>query len=224
MSALRSAVLAAATAIAAILIGGAAAPPAMWASRPSDAQVEAARPAGQAQAIGRAAMTCKARADGAISDCRLRLDSPAGAGFGAALLALAPQYRLNLAAPHAPAAGQEVWASDVWPAPGRGPGDRQADWVRKPTQSEILKVWPAAAWAKGEGGQGTISCLVSLQGAVSDCRVDEEDPPGQGVGAAALGLAPHFRLTTWTAEGLPTVGGTIGIPLRYEMKGPAPKG
>lgn len=61
-------------------------------------------------------------------------------------------------------------------------------------------------------------------GSVSDCKVVTEDPAGQGVGQAALSLAPHFRLTTWTAEGLPTVGGTINIPLRYEPGKAEPKG
>jgi hypothetical protein len=39
-----------------------------------------------------------------------------------------------------------------------------------------------------------------------------------GIGQAALALAPTFRLSTWTAEGLPVVGGAINIPLRYEAK------
>lgn len=60
-------------------------------------------------------------------------------------------------------------------------------------------------------------------GGVSDCKVAREDPAGQGVGLAAMGLIPHFKLTTWTIEGLPTVGATINIPLRYEGGG-APQG
>ena len=74
---------------------------------------------------------------------------------------------------------------------------------------------------------GTTDEALALLAALSahcDCRVEQETPAGAGVGAAALSLAPHFKLTTWTVEGLPTVGGTINIPLRYEMKDPPPAG
>ena len=71
-----------------------------------------------------------------------------------------------------------------------------------------------------------LTCLVGAGGSVSDCRVEQEEPAGQGVGAAALSLTPQFRLTTWTSEGLPTIGGEVAIPLRYEpaKADPPPKG
>ncbi|MDB5422618.1 MAG: putative TonB protein, partial [Phenylobacterium sp.] len=75
-------------------------------------------------------------------------------------------------------------------------------------------------------GHGTVqvmlACVVQQGGGVSDCTVQREQPAGIGVGQAALALATHFRLTTWTAEGLPTVGGTVKIPLRYEGGDTAP--
>ncbi len=44
----------------------------------------------------------------------------------------------------------------------------------------------------------------------------------KGVGQAALALASRFRVTTWPIEGLPTVGGTINIPVHYQAGAPAP--
>ena len=71
-----------------------------------------------------------------------------------------------------------------------------------------------------------MACKVVQGGGVTDCLLDPDSAANPELGAAALSLAPHFRLTTWTIEGLPTVGGTITIPLRYELKDPepAPKG
>ena len=57
---------------------------------------------------------------------------------------------------------------------------------------------------------------VQAGGGVGDCKVVSEDPGGVGLGDAAMALTGAFRLTTWTTEGLPTVGGRVRIPLRYE--------
>ena len=65
--------------------------------------------------------------------------------------------------------------------------------------------------------------MVQQGGAVSDCRAVSEAPAGQGLAAAALGLAPQFRLSTWTPEGPPGVGATVNIPIRYEAGAPKPK-
>ena len=42
-------------------------------------------------------------------------------------------------------------------------------------------------------------------------------PAGLGYGEAAMKLSPYFRLAVWTDEGLPTVGGTVSIPLRFDL-------
>ena len=43
-----------------------------------------------------------------------------------------------------------------------------------------------------------------------------EQPAGLGFGAAAVALSSAFQVTAWTAEGLPTIGGKIRVPIRYE--------
>ena len=68
----------------------------------------------------------------------------------------------------------------------------------------------------------SLTCRVQQGGTVSDCAVASEDPAGMGVGAAALTLAPTLKLSTWSIEGLPIVGGTIRVPLRLEGPGVTP--
>jgi hypothetical protein len=47
--------------------------------------------------------------------------------------------------------------------------------------------------------------------------VTSEEPAEFGFGQAALALAPHFRLSVWTEQGLPTVGGRVTLPIRYQL-------
>ena len=61
-----------------------------------------------------------------------------------------------------------------------------------------------------------LNCTVEQGGALGGCKVDSESPAGAG--AVALTLMPRFKVSTWTMEGLPTVGGTIRVPLRYEAE------
>jgi protein TonB len=90
----------------------------------------------------------------------------------------------------------------------------KAQWAGLPTTEEL-----DVAFGKGSRpgtSRVVIACVVQQGGLVDSCSVEREDPAGAGLGKAALTLAPHFRLTTWTTEGLPTVGGRVRIPIRYE--------
>lgn len=61
-------------------------------------------------------------------------------------------------------------------------------------------------------------CGVGADGALSECKVQSEDPAALGYGDAALRLAPYFRLAVWTEEGLPAVGGVVRMPLRFDLE------
>src|SRR3954451_15840549 len=111
--------------VLAILLGAATAKPSpssYWAQEPTAAQEQAAW--ATAAKPGRAAMVCAARADGALGDCEVTLESPAGAGLGKAFWPRAPQSRVNRAAPHPPAVGGAV----VIPKNSVKP-DKSVDWM-----------------------------------------------------------------------------------------------
>lgn len=102
-------------------------------------------------------------------------------------------------------------------------GDTPPNWRHRPTDDELLAVWPKAALAKGVQGRAQITCKVSLQGALYDCAVDSEAPAGLGFGAAALALSPQFLMTPKLHDGVPEAGGEVSIPITFETPS-APSG
>jgi hypothetical protein len=70
--------------------------PPPYRQQPSKEELAAAFPpqALQKGVDGVAAATCKVTSDGALEGCKLLQETPTGFGFGAALLSLAPKYRL----------------------------------------------------------------------------------------------------------------------------------
>jgi TonB family protein len=186
-----------------------------WAQEPTDADFKRMLPAEtvKADVPGRAIMRCTAQADGALAGCALIADSNSGAGYGKALLALAGQFRLKpqeLAT--LPADRAVIVPYDNFTF------DKAPDWLRKPTARDLLVVWPKAAWSRGIGGKATISCLVSLQGALYDCVTTAESPAGMNFGAAAIALTPQFLMRPATLKGTPVVS-EVRIPINFEGGG-----
>jgi len=68
----------------------------------------------------------------------------------------------------------------------------------------------------GVGGSATISCKLTAEGRLSNCAVLEETPPNAGFGAAAVSLAPDFRMTPTGAGGKSVEGVTMVIPLHFQ--------
>lgn len=201
-------------AVAAMLLGAAAPKPGprLFLQEPTPAQEAAALAAlAKPGAAGRASMSCTVQAGGAVGDCKLVLERPTGVGLGAALLSLAADYRVDLAAPHAPKVGGEIPLSiDTFRM------DTAPDWVRKPTPDELMRVWPTQAWAHAKGGQAVVNCLVSLQGALFDCAVLRETPPGEHFGDAALALTPQFLMRPAQLKGHPVIA-TVNVPINFYM-------
>ena len=186
----------------------------IWTKTPTPEQISAALPDTARHGDGgTAAMRCKVTADASLTDCRPAQESPAGMGFAQALLALAPEYRVRATGEGAPAVGSEVVA---WIDTLRA--DTGADWVRKPNSRDMLVVWPKEAWASGIGGRAVIHCLVSIQGALYDCIVASETPPGKSFGSAGIALTPQFLMRPATLQGKPVVS-AITVPLVFQGGG-----
>lgn len=93
-----------------------------------------------------------------------------------------------------------------------------ADWLRRPTPEDLLAVWPTKAMENGVGGQATISCQVSLQGALFDCVVVKETPADMGFGRAAIALTPQLLMKPATKDGKPVVS-SVRIPVNFSNPG-----
>lgn len=166
------------------------------AAAPSDVEVMAAWPAAaKAKGLnGSAAMHCIADAAGAMTDCQVMIER-SHAGFGQALLSLAPKYRVN------PTAGADVVITATWPAP-----ETPVDWQQPPKPGDFGTSMTPAAWRVGKG-QAVMNCLVAQMGALHDCMVVYQDPPGKGFGAMALRFQGFLRLKPATVAGKPIASG-----------------
>lgn len=189
-------------------------PPSRWARTPAPGQYRQMRASAGVKPGSRAVVRCHVDDAGALSACATVTETPAGSGYGRALASLAPAFQIKPELVKAEAPGGLVFLFD-----STFQYDNSAGWLRKPTEEDLGVVWPRAAWSRGLGGRATINCMVSLQGALFECVVVSEDPPGQNFGAAAVALTPQFLMKPATLKGQPAVS-VVSVPILFKTDGP----
>ena len=145
-------------------------------------------------------------------------------GFAAAAKTLAPLF----AGPTSWADGKSIAGGRVdigfsFPPSMLGDGPRlvaKPQWMRVPTVDQLLGSFPGGK-QPATAVRVALDCLVQPGGKLNDCKVQSEQPTGEGFGTAAVNMSQYFQVTSWTADGLPTVGGRIRVPIRYEPPPPA---
>jgi len=164
---------------------------------PSDLEVMAAWPApARTRGLGgSAAMHCLADKGGALSGCQVMLER-SHAGFGAALLSLAPLYRLTHAAEGKRPDTADVVITATWPAP-----QTPVAWRKEPKPGDFSTTLTPAAWHAGGQGEAVMNCLVARMGALHDCVVIYQSPAGKGFGTMALRFQGFLRLKPATLAG-----------------------
>lgn len=215
---MRHTLLALLSAGGALVAGQAAAQfvPADIVEAPTTAEVAAAFPA-KAKAggvSGAVDLTCTVAAKGRLKDCAVLGEEPRGFSFGPAARKLAHEMRVE-----GPGLGDEVKVPVNFSAEVLKPGftAKTPKWAAMPAAADFQATIP-----KHEGGPNAIRvvlvCDVQAGGALSGCVVDREEPAGQGFGEGVLALASKFKVEPWSAEGLPTVGAKVRVPVRYDLK------
>ncbi|MDZ4777517.1 MAG: TonB family protein [Alphaproteobacteria bacterium] len=91
-------------------------------------------------------------------------------------------------------------------------------WLSRPGAREFERFYPPRALERGREGRVTLDCVVGASGAIA-CTVARETPEGWGFGAAALKIAPSFRLAPRMEDGRATEGGTVRVDLAFTLDG-----
>ena len=106
-------------------------------------------------------------------------------------------------------------ASAIKAAPG--PDLLEVNWLATPTGQDIANVYPPTAVEAGKGGAVLLVCQVAKEGSLEGCAVQIEDPVGLEFGAAALELAPFFKMAKTAPDGSAVAGRTVRIPIMFSI-------
>lgn len=188
-------------------------------SSPGKAEVEAAWPArARAKGLGGSAVArCLVDIGGELSGCQVMLER-SHAGFGAALVSLAPKFRLKYAAEGKRPAASEAIITASWPV-----FDTAPDWRTPPKPGDLSTTTTPAAWRTGKPGYAVMNCLEGRLGTLYDCVAVYQDPPGKGFGAMLLRFQGLLRLKPAMVTGKPVETGlNIAITFHPQQPGEVP--
>ncbi|WP_430425201.1 TonB family protein [Phenylobacterium sp.] len=164
--------------------------------------------------------------DGSLEKCVLIKEAPVGAGFGNILLSLSSRYRMRrydldqkLVAGRSVDVAMRVGAPDLpisMPPPG-GLRFGAVKWRETPGYLALSDAYPKRAWKQKMAGFAVLDCRAGPDGRLVACSATAK-PANEGFDAAALGLAPKFRMGPKAIDGSEIVEGTpIQIPIRFLM-------
>ena len=200
-----------------------------WKQAPSLSDMLAAYPAKAkaAKVGGTVSMDCRLNKTGGISGCDILREAPQGYGFGVAARSLKDRF----AGPLVDSQGETLasarvtlaFAFPVAALEGSALGIGRPEWSALPTAADMAAVMSGAAVKAGVyKARVVMECQVVAEGALGGCAAQTETPAGLGYGEAAVRLASTFRLSVWTDEGLPAIGGKVRVPIRFDFDTVAP--
>lgn len=93
----------------------------------------------------------------------------------------------------------------------------QVQWVATPNGMDIAQVFPPEAVKSGKSGAVLLDCEVAREGSLQGCAVEIEDPVGLEFGAAAMALAPLFKMAVLCQDGTSAPGRRVRIPIMFQL-------
>lgn len=102
------------------------------------------------------------------------------------------------------------------PAPPAPAVITNPQWLERPNERDYARYYPARAIERERTGRVVLDCTVNSSGNIS-CSVASEDPTGWGFGDAAVRISRHFRMAPATADGRPTDGGRVRVPINFRL-------
>lgn len=193
----------------------------VWGSAPGFEDMAAAWPAGHPGQDAVVVLRCSMLRSGALTRC-LPINGAEKAPTEAAQ-ALSDRFRVRLTPEQARFhAGWDVIVSLRLLNPaGLDAAERRVtapDWTSYPDEAMLKAVYPALAVTAGvRSGRGVADCLVAADGALTDCRTSGERPDGLGFGEAAVRVAGRMKLSLWSADGRPTAGARVRLPIEFSQ-------
>ncbi|HET9161131.1 MAG TPA: TonB family protein [Caulobacteraceae bacterium] len=197
-----------------------------WAIAPTQQQMVAAYPpkAFAQHILGVASIQCSLTGTGTLKNCETMSEEPRNQGFGRAAITLAKVFaQPTNVGPNVKLDGNVTRLTFTF-------GEQMYDgapYVAKPrysavpTVGELLDAYRAVAGQKAiASGEATVLCKIVEGGALSDCQVTQEAPTGKNLGKAVLAAAPKFKIATWTDDGLPVIGTSVRLPIKFNIKDP----
>jgi TonB family protein len=176
---------------------------------------------------GTATLRCSRTIHNGLKDCTLLSENPLGASFGQAALTIArasPENPdINLTPSQASDSERIVFAftlhptaitPDVLAIPHLVERPRL---LKAPTDHQLTLAASDHALARKINGSAVMSCLLTQQGALDDCRILRESPPDAGYGQTALKVARFFKFSPELRDGEPVGGGIITLPLGFAV-------
>lgn len=89
-------------------------------------------------------------------------------------------------------------------------------WLERPNGRDFAREYPDRALEREREGRVVLDCVVDAGGRIA-CSVASEDPTGWGFGPAAIRISRSFRMAPATADGRPTDGGRVRVPITFRL-------
>ena len=201
-----------------------------WQATPTTAEMAAAWPAAAPATLEQVLVRvrCGFSPDTSLTGCQLLSEDPPGYGLGAVAIKLTEKFRTRGALmEEALLAKARIYLAFGFLNPKMAGSDAvwvtQPNWVSFIPEDRMTALYPADAADAGiKTGRGVVDCTVSPSGALTDCTVSSEDPPGKGFGPAALAAITSFAVNPWSEHGRPLDGDKIQVPIRFVEAEPPP--
>lgn len=171
---------------------------------------------------GRVVLRCAVNDAGLLVDCTVISEDPTGWGFGEATLRLAQEFRVRPQRQDgAKTAGGTMTVPVRWMSRGGQSGSFVTETILVGADGATISRLPHEIWAAqpnpqdlarqrpAQGGSARVVCKVSASGATTACQVLQQTSPEAG--AAALRLAPAYRVKRDMPGNRSGVGGTVSF-------------
>lgn len=105
------------------------------------------------------------------------------------------------------------------PAPPSPPAPAYIDatFLQRPDGADFERFYPRRALERGMSGNVVLDCTVASNGRLA-CAIASETPTGWGFGEASLRAAREFQVAPATADGHPTSGGRLRVPMSWRLR------